>query len=56
MRFDDETYISPEELRKKGFIRRADGTYYMCTTLEVIYEETNWLRRFPAGRSGCIRR
>lgn len=45
-RFDDETYITPEELRKKGFIRRSDGTYYMRSALEVIYEETNWLRRF----------
>ena len=46
MRFDDETYITPEELRKKGLIRRDDGTYYMRSSLEVIYEETNWLRRF----------
>ena len=46
MRFDDETYITPEELRKKGFIRRSDGTYYMRSALEIIYEETNWLRRF----------
>lgn len=46
MRFDEEAYISPEELRKKGLIRRNDGTYYMRSALEVIYEETNWLRRF----------
>lgn len=48
MRYDKEAYISPETLRKLGFVRREDGTIYKRSALEMIYEDTKWLKnRFP---------
>lgn len=44
MRYDDEAYISPEELKKLGFVRRENGIIYRRTALEMIFEETDWLK------------
>lgn len=54
-------YIDKQECERRGFVRGADGLYYKRNTLEIIYEETNWLQphandtynalnRFTAGK------
>ena len=37
-------YIDKQECERRGFVRGADGLYYKRNTLEIIYEETNWLQ------------
>lgn len=46
MKYDlnNQAYISPEELRKRGFVRLANGLIYKRTALEMIFEETDWLK------------
>lgn len=50
MKYQEEAYISPEELKKQGFIRRKDGTIYKRNALEMIYEETSWLKNHFKGK------
>ena len=54
-------YIDKQECERRGFVRGADGRYRKRNTLDIIYEETNWLQphandtynalnRFTAGK------
>lgn len=43
MSFDREGYVTTEEMRRKGFIRRENGTICKRNALEMIFEETKWL-------------
>ena len=38
----DEGYITPEEVKARGIIRRKDGTFYLLNTLEK-YADKGWL-------------
>lgn len=42
MKKADEGYITPEEVKARGIIRRKDGTFYLLNTLEK-YADKGWL-------------
>lgn len=50
MGFDRNGYVTTEEMRRKGFVRREDGTIYKRNALEMIYEETGWLKNHFKGK------
>lgn len=50
MKYEIDAYVTPEELKRKGFVIREDGTVYRRSVLEMIYEDTDWLKNHFKGK------